>query len=133
MSHAISEVRLGRRQFLEAVGLAVGGLALESTAQASTRPSALGGFGPELFSPNVFVHVAPDGVVSVVCHRSEMGQGVRSSLPVLLADELGASMQFVKVVQADGDAAYGDQNTDGSSSVRGHYDVMRRVAATART
>jgi isoquinoline 1-oxidoreductase subunit beta len=126
-------VRLGRRQFLEAAGLAVGGLALEGTAFAAAPPSAGGGFGPDTFSPNVFIHIAPDGVVSLVCHRSEMGQGVRSSLPVLAADELGASMSSVKVVQADGDAVYGDQNTDGSSSVRGHYDAMRRVAATART
>jgi isoquinoline 1-oxidoreductase beta subunit len=86
-----------------------------------------------VFSPNVFVHIAPDGEVTLVCHRSEMGQGVRSSLPVLLADELGADMARVKIRQADGDAAYGDQNTDGSSSVRGHYDTLRRVAATART
>jgi isoquinoline 1-oxidoreductase beta subunit len=81
----------------------------------------------------VFVHVAPDGWVTIVCHRSEMGQGVRSSIPVLLADELGADMAKVRISQADGDAVYGDQNTDGSSSVRGHYDLMRHIAATART
>ena len=70
--------------------------------------------------------------MTIVCHRSEMGQGIRSSLPVLIADELGAEMARVTIVQADGDKAYGDQNTDGSNSVRGIYEDMRRVGATAR-
>ena len=65
--------------------------------------------------------------MTIVCHRSEMGQGIRSSLPVLIADELGAQMARVKIVQADGDKAYGDQNTDGSNSIRGIYEDMRRV------
>ena len=72
-------------------------------------------------NPNVFIHVGPDGTVTIVCHRSEMGQGIRSSLPVLIADELGAQMARVKILQADGDVAYGDQNTDGSNSIRGIY------------
>jgi isoquinoline 1-oxidoreductase beta subunit len=84
------------------------------------------------FKPNVFIHIASDGFVTLVCHRSEMGQGVRSSLPVLIADELGADMKNVKIIQADGDSIYGDQNTDGSNSVRGLYDDLRMAAATAR-
>ena len=87
---------------------------------------------PPGLNPNVFIHVGPDGTVTIVCHRSEMGQGIRSSLPVLIADELGAQMARVKIVQADGDKAYGDQNTDGSNSIRGIYEDMRRVGATAR-
>ena len=70
--------------------------------------------------------------MTIICHRSEMGQGVRSSFPVLLADELGADMQRVKIVQADGDKKYGDQNTDGSSSFRNTYTQMRLMAAIAR-
>jgi isoquinoline 1-oxidoreductase subunit beta len=133
-----SSVRLGRRPFLAGLGLAAGGLVLEASigrAMAATEGGAAApaGAAPNVFSPNVFVHVAPDGWVTLVCHRSEMGQGVRSSLPVLLADELGADMAKVKIAQADGDVAYGNQNTDGSSSVRGQYDLMRRTAATART
>jgi isoquinoline 1-oxidoreductase subunit beta len=120
-------LRLGRRPFLASLNLALGGLALGLFSE----PGLAAAEGPS-FSPNVFVHLAPDGWVTLVCHRSEMGQGVRSSIPVLLADELGADMTKVKIVQADGDAAYGDQNTDGSSSVRGHYDQMRRIAASAR-
>src|SRR4051812_3340493 len=82
--------------------------------------------------PNVFVHVAPDGQVTIVCHRSEMGQGVRSTIPALLADELGADPARVEIEQADGDVKYGDQNTDGSNSIRGEYEDLRRAAATAR-
>lgn len=124
----MTAIRFRRRPFLAGLGLAVGGLGLEAGRLARAVDA-----GPSDFSPNVFVHIAADGEVTLVCHRSEMGQGVRSSLPVLLADELGADMARVKIKQADGDAAYGDQNTDGSSSVRGHYDSMRRIAAAART
>src|SRR5690349_8601298 len=127
MTTTMTSIRFGRRPFLAGLGLAASGLGLE----ASDVGAAVDATSP--FSPNVFVHIAASGEVTLVCHRSEMGQGVRSSLPVLLADELGADMARVKISQADGDAVYGDQNTDGSSSVRGHYEPMRRVAATART
>lgn len=125
---------ISRRSFLEGLNLSVGGLALGVfsgglAAAASDASTAKGAPG---LNPNVFVHVAPDGAVTIVCARSEMGQGVRSSLPVLVADELGADMARVTVAQADGDKVYGDQNTDGSSSVRGVYDDIRRMGATAR-
>ena len=80
----------------------------------------------------MFLHVRYDGSVTIVCHRSEMGQGVRSTLPVLIADELGADMREVTILQGDADKAYGDQNTDGSSSVRKNYEDLRRIGATAR-
>ncbi|MGK4002683.1 molybdopterin cofactor-binding domain-containing protein [Sorangium sp. So ce1036] len=124
-------VVLLRRSFLAGLGLAVGGLALglaegRADAAEARAPASAG------LRTSVFLHIATDGTVSIVCHRSEMGQGIRSSLPVLVADELGADMARVKVVQADGDKAYGDQNTDGSRSVRGSYEPLRRVGATAR-
>lgn len=129
-----------RRSFLVGLGLAAGGLALglddAAAQQAPTtppaRPSPAGAAGPAGLNPNVFVHVASDDVVTIVCHRSEMGQGIRSSIPPLIADEMGADMARVKIVQADGDAKYGDQNTDGSKSIRGQLDDLRRVGATAR-
>lgn len=137
---------ISRRSFLGGLNLAVGGLALGffSGDALSAEPSGRLGKKPKTSSPaiedgtpglnpNAFVHVAPDGLVTIVCHRSEMGQGIRSSLPVLIADELGADMARVRIVQADGDKAYGDQNTDGSNSVRGIYEDMRRAGATART
>ncbi|WP_164002793.1 xanthine dehydrogenase family protein molybdopterin-binding subunit [Pyxidicoccus caerfyrddinensis] len=137
---------ISRRSFLEGLNLAVGGLTLGlfSAEALAAEPSGRTGKKPKTSSPaiedgtpglnpNAFVHVAPDGLVTIVCHRSEMGQGIRSSLPVLIADELGADMARVRILQADGNKAYGDQNTDGSSSVRGIYDDMRRAGATART
>ncbi len=135
-------VVLLRRTFLAGLGLAVGGLAL-GVAEAAppardvnrpppAPPTPGGAKAQPGLRTGVFLHIAPDGTVSIVSHRSEMGQGIRSSLPVLVADELGADMARVKIVQADGDKAYGDQNTDGSRSVRGGYEPMRRVGATAR-
>jgi isoquinoline 1-oxidoreductase beta subunit len=114
-----------RRAFLIGLGLAAGGLAV-GFAPAARAEAAAG------FSPNVFVHVGPDGGVTIVCQRSEMGQGIRSSFPVVIADEMGADMARVRVVQADGDKKYGDQSTEASASVRTLHESMRRAGATAR-
>jgi len=85
-------------------------------------------------SPHIFVAIAADGTVSIVVHRSEMGQGVRTSLPKVLADELEADWAKCKVVQAPGDEEkYGNQDTDGSRSMRHWFMPMRRCGAAART
>jgi isoquinoline 1-oxidoreductase subunit beta len=84
------------------------------------------------FHPNVFVGIDTDGTVWIVAHRSEMGTGIRTSLPLVVADELDADWKRVKIDQAIGDPRYGDQNTDGSHSIRSFFDVMRQVGATAR-
>ena len=68
--------------------------------------------------PNVFVGVETDGTVWIVAHRSEMGTVIRTSLPLVVADELEADGKRVKIDQAIGDPRYGDQNTDGSHSMR---------------
>jgi isoquinoline 1-oxidoreductase beta subunit len=82
--------------------------------------------------PNVFVGIQPDGTVYIVAHRSEMGTVIRTSLPLVVADELDADWKRVKIDQAIGDKRYGDQNTDGSHSIRSFYDTMRECGATAR-
>ena len=84
------------------------------------------------FNPNIFLGIEPDGTVIVVAHRSEMGTGSRTSLPMILADELEADWKRVRVQQAIGDKRYGDQNTDGSCSVRDFYVGMRQTGAGAR-
>ena len=114
-----------RRSFLVGLGLAGAGLALGI-------PDVFAADAAQSFEPHVLVHLAPDGKVTIICHRSEMGQGIRSSLPVVIADELGASMDRVVVRQAIGDKKYGDQNTDGSSSIRKQLEDLRRAGATAR-
>jgi isoquinoline 1-oxidoreductase beta subunit len=82
--------------------------------------------------PNVYVGIETDGTVYIVAHRSEMGTGIRTSLPLVLADELDADWKRVKLEQAIGDARYGSQDTDGSHSIRQFYDAMREAGATAR-
>jgi isoquinoline 1-oxidoreductase subunit beta len=82
--------------------------------------------------PSVYLGIDPDGTVYIIAHRSEMGTGVRTSLPRILADELDADWARVKVVQALGDPKYGSQDTDGSHSVRDFFDILREAGATAR-
>ncbi|HEY7638599.1 MAG TPA: xanthine dehydrogenase family protein molybdopterin-binding subunit [Steroidobacteraceae bacterium] len=84
--------------------------------------------------PLTFVAIGEDGIVTVVVHRSEMGQGIRTGLPLVIADELEADWSRVRVTQAPGDEEkFGNQDTDGSRSMRHHFDPMRRVGAAART
>jgi isoquinoline 1-oxidoreductase beta subunit len=82
--------------------------------------------------PGIFVGIDKDGTVWIVASRSEMGTTSRTSVPLILADELDADWKRVKIEQAIGDARYGDQDTDGSHSVRSFYDTMREAGATAR-
>ncbi|MGK0545995.1 molybdopterin cofactor-binding domain-containing protein [Halomonas cupida] len=85
-------------------------------------------------NPNVFIQIDDDGSVSVTNHRAEMGQGIRTSLVMVAADELGADWRRVKALQAPGDSErFGNQDTDGSRSMRHWFDPMRRAAAAART
>lgn len=98
-----------------------------------------GGFGlPVLaapnvsFTPNVFVAIDPDGTLYITAHRSEMGTGIRTGLPMVVAEEMNADWARVKIPQADGDKKYGSQNTDGSRSIRRFFDRMREAGAAAR-
>ena len=85
------------------------------------------------FHPNLWLGIDPDGTVYIVTARSEMGTGTRTTLPLILADELEADWKRVKLEQAPGDKKYGDQSTDGSHSVKDFYDPMREAGAAART
>jgi len=85
------------------------------------------------WQPSVYLGIEPDGTVKIVAHRSEMGTGCRTGLPMIVADELEADWARVQVIQALGDAKYGDQNTDGSCSARNFYDALRAAGASART
>ncbi len=82
--------------------------------------------------PNVYLAIDTDGTAYVIAHRSEMGSGSRTALPRIVADELDADWARVKIVQAIGDEKYGDQDTDGSHSVRSFFDTLRESGATAR-
>src|SRR5438270_4892219 len=84
------------------------------------------------FHPGVYVGINPDGTVVIVAHRTEMGNGVRTSLPRIVADELDADWSRVTVIQGDGDEKYGSQDTDGSHSVREFFEPLREAGAAAR-
>ena len=83
-------------------------------------------------NPSVYLGIDPDGTVWIVASRSEMGTTSRTTLPLVVADELDADWNRVKIEQAIGDKRYGDQFTDGSHSIRSFYDAMREAGATAR-
>jgi isoquinoline 1-oxidoreductase subunit beta len=83
-------------------------------------------------SPSVYLAIDSDGTVYAMAHRSEMGSGSRTALPRIIADELDADWARVKIVQATGDEKFGDQDTDGSHSVRGSFDTLRETGASAR-
>ncbi len=130
---------VSRRQFMQGVS-AMGGLVLAagfSSAASAADPPKYGRDGmPNGWSddPLVFVAIGEDGTVSIVCHRSEMGQGVRTGMPMIVADELEADWKRVRVVQATGDEKrFGNQDTDGSRSTRHFFEPMRRCGAAART
>lgn len=86
----------------------------------------------ESFSPNAYLRIAPDGKITVVVARSEMGQGVRTSLPMILAEELEADWSQISIEQAGASTLFGDQTTGGSASVRTTWDPMRKAGAAAR-
>jgi isoquinoline 1-oxidoreductase beta subunit len=128
-------VNLSRRRVLKGtltggvvLGLHVGGARLAFAAAPLASATGV----KAVFAPNVYVSVAPSGEIVLVVHRSEMGTGIRTSLAMILADELDADWNTVKVVQAQGDAKYGDQNTDGSRSIRQFFQPLREAGGSAR-
>ncbi len=131
---------LSRRGFLKGVG-ATGALLLAATwglpdawAEGEKKYGADGMPHGWIDDPKVYVSIEADGSVTVICNRSEMGQGVRTSLSMVVADELEADWALVRVRQAPADEVrFGNQDTDGSRSMRHWYEPMRRCGAAART
>lgn len=122
---------LGAGAFVIAVGLPRLGRAQDEEKKEFGRDAMPNGWRDD---PNVFISIAEDGTVTLTCHRSEMGQGVRTSIAMVLADELEADWDRVHVAQADGNEEYyGNQDTDGSRSLRHFFMPMRRAGAAART
>jgi CO/xanthine dehydrogenase Mo-binding subunit len=117
---------LSRREFVAAgvaagVGLVIGFyLPHKSGSQESS------------FSPNAYLRITPDNKVTIVVARSEMGQGVRTALPMILAEELEADWKQIEIEQAGASTLYGDQTTGGSASIRTTWDPMRKAGASAR-
>jgi isoquinoline 1-oxidoreductase subunit beta len=126
---------VSRRNFLRSGVLASGALVLGTRLYARLLPDELPHdthADQATLNPSVFLGINPDGTVWIVASRSEMGTTSRTTLPLIVAEELDADWKRVKIEQAIGDKRYGDQNTDGSHSVRSFYDGMRVAGATAR-
>jgi isoquinoline 1-oxidoreductase beta subunit len=123
-------VLLGRRGFLEATAL--GGAGLWLSLVLPSRTEARGPAAPAAFEPNAWLRVDPRGEVTVYLAKSEMGQGVFTSMAMLVAEDLEADWKAVKVVQADFDPKFGGMGTGGSSSVRRSWKPLREAGATAR-
>ncbi|MEJ1240303.1 molybdopterin cofactor-binding domain-containing protein [Chryseolinea sp. T2] len=124
--------KVNRRDFLKATSISMSGLMLGISFSCTNTSKKLAGNPDFTFSPNLFISIHGNGDVSLVAHRSEMGTGIRTSLPLVMADEMEADWNRVKVVQATGDEKYGDQNTDGSYSVRMFFTPLRKAGATVR-
>jgi len=140
MSKIESESASSRRDFLKGI-LGAGAFVLSvSLVSEQLFAESTGGDAGDPFpssekaplQPSVYLAIGTDGTVYVIAHRSEMGNGVRTSLPRIVADELDADWEHVKVVQAIGSEKYGDQDTDGSHSVVSFFVPLREAGATAR-
>jgi isoquinoline 1-oxidoreductase beta subunit len=117
---------LNRREFV-AAGVAAGaGLVVGFYLPHGTKS------GNEVFSPNAYLRITRDNKITIVVARSEMGQGVRTALPMILAEELEADWKHIEIEQAGASTLYGDQTTGGSASVRTTWDPMRKAGAAAR-
>jgi isoquinoline 1-oxidoreductase subunit beta len=117
---------LSRREFV-ALGAAAGaGLVIGFHLPHKGQERA------QVFSPNAYLRITPDNRVTIVVARSEMGQGVRTALPMILAEELEADWKQIQIEQAGASLLYGDQTTGGSASVRTTWDPMRKAGAAAR-
>src|SRR3569833_437285 len=134
---AIKVENISRRNILKGLGLA-GSFVL--AAPILSRPSFAyetgAGKMPHgvVIDPRVFVAIAPDGIVTILAHRSEMGTGVRTSLPLIVAEEMEADWTRVRVQQAHGDETrFGNQDPDGPRSTRHYLLPMRQIGASARS
>src|SRR5438034_7533925 len=117
---------LSRRSFLTVGAAAGAGLVIGFYLPHGSSSNA------EVFSPNAFLRITPENKVIIVVARSEMGQGVRTALPMILAEELEADWKQIEIEQAGASTLYGDQGTGGSASVRTTWDPMRKAGAAAR-
>lgn len=114
---------LSRREFLAAGAAAGAGLVIGFYLPHGSSSSTT-------FSPNAFLKIAPDGKITIVVARSEMGQGVHTSLPMILAEELEADWRQITVEQAGANPTlYGDQQTGSSASLRISWDPLRKAGS----
>jgi isoquinoline 1-oxidoreductase subunit beta len=131
--------RVSRRQFLRASAIVGGGVLLASYLEPFSGAAALaepfgGSSGGTDFVPNAYIRIAPDGIVTIVAKNPEIGQGVKTMLPMLIAEELDVDWKDVRIEQAPLDTTkYQAQVAGGSTATPINWLPMRRVGAAART
>ncbi|RLQ21023.1 twin-arginine translocation signal domain-containing protein [Seongchinamella sediminis] len=126
---------MGRRRFLQKSATATASLVIGTCfvgAPARASAGVLDQPSGGAREANLFVALRANGDVEVTCHRSEMGQQIRTAVAQIVADEMEASWDRVHVIQAPGDPRYGDQNTDGSRSIRYNMQRLREMGASVR-
>jgi isoquinoline 1-oxidoreductase beta subunit len=128
---------LSRRDFLKSSALLVGGLVIGFYLPGSNRFALAQANKQVTYPPNAFIKIAEDNTVTILVNKSEMGQGVYTSLPMLIAEELEADWSKIRVQSAPVAPVYnhtvwGIQGTGGSTSVASSWEQLRRVGATAR-
>jgi isoquinoline 1-oxidoreductase subunit beta len=131
------EVNEGRRSFLKVTALVGGGFAVGVFVPGASRFAEAAMAQGKSFAPNAWVRITPDNRVTLIADKSEMGQGVYTAMPLMIAEELDNDWTKVRVEQAVASPVYanpflGAQATGGSTSIRSSYMAMRKVGATAR-
>ena len=121
-----------RREFFKVTSIAGAGFLLGFHLPWGGRLQAFAQDRQTAFAPNAWLRINRDGTIAVTVAKSEMGQGVRTALPMILAEELDADWSNVKVEPALADKKYGDMGTGGSTSIRTSWEVLRTAGATAR-
>jgi isoquinoline 1-oxidoreductase beta subunit len=124
--------RIGRRQFLKVTGIVGGGLVLGVALGCTKREHAVTGAADASFEPNAYLRIGERDIL-IYAINPEVGQGVKTSLPMIVAEELDAAWSDVRVLQSAIDQSrYGPQVAGGSRSVPTHWDALRHAGATAR-
>jgi isoquinoline 1-oxidoreductase beta subunit len=128
----VNTKKINRRNFLKVSAVAGGGFILELSLPATPLAQAA---SPLVSSSelNAYVQIGPDGAITIYSSLPEMGQGVKTALPMIIAEEMGARWEDVKVIQAPIDqATFGLQGAGGSTSIPRNFGAMRRMGASAR-
>lgn len=121
-----------RRDFLSQLGIGAGALVLGTSLPGISAAAVNAQPNPSAAALGYFVSLSPDGAVNIICHRMEMGQGINTSVPQIIADEMEADWSRVTVSLGKADARYGDQSTGGSASIRKFFTHIRQMGAIAR-